>query len=200
MFMASWTAGRWSFGKQTSYIGGLTYDKSSFDIIYSAFLPSAFHEEVIQTHQSPLNFRFIHNYHCYHQTLLLSLTTHSTLLPQISTLKRHQRTLLPRRINPIPRLHPLAQMRIKMTNDLPEPRIRSGHMCGQHLAGIDWYARHHDSIMEHIVAVPVCNVGVKTHIHDVEDGGVVDAHAEGRVVRKDEAVDLGFVSYRFLSL
>lgn len=90
-------------------------------------------------------------------------------------------------------------MRIKMANHLPEPRIRSGHMRGQHLAGIDWYARHHDSIMEHIVAVPVCNVGVEAHIHDVEDGGIVDAHAEGRVVGEDETVDLEFVSCRFFS-
>jgi hypothetical protein len=30
---------------------GLAYNKSSFDIIYSAFLPSAFPEEATQTHQ-----------------------------------------------------------------------------------------------------------------------------------------------------
>jgi len=33
--------------------GGLTCDKSSFDIMYSAFQPSTFHEKATQTHQSP---------------------------------------------------------------------------------------------------------------------------------------------------
>lgn len=36
----------------------------------------------------------------------------------------------------------------------------------------------------------MCDVGVKAHIHDVPDGGVIDTHLKGRIVGIDKAVDL----------
>lgn len=46
--------------------------------------------------------------------------------------------------------------------------------------------------------MPVCDVSVEAHIHDVEDGRIVDTHAEGWVVGEDEAVDLFLVSISFI--
>jgi hypothetical protein len=39
------------------------------------------------------------------------------------------------------------------------------------------------------------NVGIEAHIHEVEDGCVVDAHAEGRIIGEDVAVNLFLVSF-----
>lgn len=81
-------------------------------------------------------------------------------------------------------------MRVEMANKLPPAWIQSRHGCGQHLAWIDRHRGHSDAILNNIIPMPVCNVGVEAHVHDVPDCGIIDAHLEGRIVRVDEAVDL----------
>lgn len=68
-------------------------------------------------------------------------------------------------------------------------------MRRQHLARVNRHTRHHDSIMEYIIPMPVRNMRIEAHIHDIEDGRIVDAHAERRVIGEDEAVDLSLVSF-----
>ena len=81
-------------------------------------------------------------------------------------------------------------MSIKMTDDLPQPRIGSRHMRIEHLTRIDGHTRHRDTVMHNVVTVPVHNMRVKAHIHQVKDGCIIDAYAEWRIVGEDEAVDL----------
>ena len=81
-------------------------------------------------------------------------------------------------------------MRVEMTNKLPPSRVQSCHSSSHHLARIDRHRGHSDAIPDDIVSMPVCDVGIKAHVHDVPDGEVVNAHLEGRIVGIDEAVDL----------
>jgi hypothetical protein len=81
-------------------------------------------------------------------------------------------------------------MRIKMANKLPPSRVRSCHSSGYHLARINRHRGHSDAIHDDIISVPVCDMSVKAHVHDVPDGGVINAHLKRRIIGVDEAVDL----------
>jgi hypothetical protein len=83
-------------------------------------------------------------------------------------------------------------MRIKMTNELPRPRIQSRHMRSKHLSRINRDRSHHNVIPHDIVTMPMSNMCVETHVHNIPDCGVVDAHLKGWVIGVDVTVDLWF--------
>jgi hypothetical protein len=45
--------------------------------------------------------------------------------------------------------------------------------------------------------MPMSNMCVETHVHNIPDGGVVDAHLKGWVVGVDVTVDLWFLLIRW---
>jgi hypothetical protein len=83
-----------------------------------------------------------------------------------------------------------------MANKLPRPRIQSRHMRSKHLTRIDRNRSHQNVIPHDIVAMPMSNMCVETHVHNIPDCGVVDTHLKGWVIGVDVAVDLLFLLIR----
>ena len=80
-------------------------------------------------------------------------------------------------------------MRIEIANNLPPTRIQRRHRRRRHHARIDGHRSYGEAVLYDVVAVPVYDVRVEAHVHQVPDRLLVDAYLEGWVVGEYVAVN-----------
>ena len=93
-------------------------------------------------------------------------------------------------VDDIDGLHALPHMSVEVAKEMPKPVAGGLHGDGNSLARIDGHGADVLVVLPNIVAMPVHDVSVETHVPDVPDSVLVLAHLEWRAVGVYIAIEL----------
>lgn len=87
-------------------------------------------------------------------------------------------------------LHTLPHMSVEVAEEVPETIAGRLHCNGGRLTWVDGYCADILVILPDIIAVPVHDVSIKTHVPDIPNSVLILAHLEWRAVGVDVTVQL----------